>query len=111
MSEEVQRREERERLQREQNAADLMAVLETAQGRRFVSRLIFEFGGLQAISFSSDSHQHAYNDGQRRVALEVEREARLVAPRLWALMHQERITLIGARLVAHADDAGNKTDQ
>lgn len=104
---EVARREERERLQREQHAADLKAVLELPQGRRFVSRLLFEHGALQEQGYSPDSRQHAFHDGQRAVGIALDREVRLAAPQLWALMHQERITAIATRL---DQEAGLKSD-
>lgn len=108
MSAEVDRRKEREQQQREQNKADLKAVLETPQGRRFISRLLFEHGGLQAQGFTSDARQHAFHDGQRAVGVALEREVKAADLRLWALMHQERITDIASQL---PDDSGNKTDQ
>lgn len=103
----VARREERERLQREQHAADLKAVLELPQGRRLVSRLIFEHGALQEQGYSPDARQHAFHDGQRAVGIALDREVRRVDARLWKLMHQERITAIGSQ---SDEDAGLKTD-
>lgn len=104
----VEQREERERLQREQHAADLKAVLELPQGRRFVSRLIFEHGALEEQGYSADARQHAFHDGQRAVGIALNREARLVDRRLWALLHQERITRLGLEL---DEDVGNQSDQ
>lgn len=108
MTGEVAQREKREKLQREQYAADLKAVLELPQGRRFVSRLLFEHGALQEQDFTPDPRQHAFYAGQRAVGVALEREVRAADLRLWALMHQERITSIASKL---PDDVGNKTDQ
>ncbi len=104
----VELREERERLQREQHAADLKAVLELPQGRRFISETIFETCGLQRMGFAGDPRQHAYYDGQRRIGMELDAAAKLADKRLWALMHQERITRLGDEL---DEDSGNKSDQ
>ena len=107
MADEVAEREKREKLRREQNQADLKAVLELPQGRRFVSRLLFEYGALQEQDFTLDARQHAFFAGQRAVGVTLEREVQTVDRRLWALLHQERITTIASQL---PDDVGNKTD-
>lgn len=105
---EVEQQKEREQRKRERNAADLKAVLELPAGRRFVERLLFEYGALQAQDFTIDARQHAYFAGQRAVGVTLERDVRAADLRLWALMHQERITELASKL---PDDAGTKTDQ
>lgn len=108
MADEVAQRQAREKLQREQHAADLKAVLELPQGRRFVLRVIFEHGALQEQGYTPDARQHAFHDGQRAVGIELDREVQRADRRLWQLMHQERLTDIASRL---PDDTGNKSDQ
>lgn len=49
-------------------AADFKAVLESAEGRRFVYRILAE-GGIYQSSFNSDPLVMAYNEGRRALAL------------------------------------------
>lgn len=107
MADTAEAREERERLAREQARADLKWLLEQPQGRRTLRRLIFEHGGMQEQGFTQDARQHAFHDGQRQVGISLDRELKQADRRLWALMHQERITELGAEL---EQDVGNESD-
>jgi hypothetical protein len=92
----------REELRREQNKADFRAVLSTPEGRRVLERMVFEFGGFQEATLTPR------HEGQRDVAIALDRELYLTAQDGWALMHAERLERM--RLVVH-DPKPNKTDQ
>lgn len=93
--EEVEKRleeqQQREKLAREQRAADWKTLLDSPAGRRSLELVIFEFGGLQAQAHSQSKLQRAFNDGQRQVAIELDRELKAVSKDGWARMHTERI--------------------
>lgn len=104
---ELERRREREELQRTQRRSDLRAVMSTPEGRRFVARLIYEHGALNELGFHTDARQHAFNDGQRSVGWHLEAEVRREARDAWALMEHERITDAALEL---PDEEPHKTD-
>lgn len=70
-----------ERLRAERDADDLRAVLGTAEGRRVLQRLIFDWGGLHRASFrGEDTHATAFCEGQRSFATRLMAEIGATAP-------------------------------
>lgn len=99
--------EERAELERSQRKADLVELAALPAGRRLLERLVFEFGGLQAQPHHPDPYQRAFNDGQRQVAIELDRELYLATQDGWALMHAERVERLRT---VQLDPKPNKTD-
>lgn len=92
---------------REENAsktrdADLVEVLQTSTGRRFVARVVYELGGLKALGFNVDPHLRDFQQGQRAVGVALEKEVRRVDVALWARMENERTEQLRAEPVAIA---------
>ena len=104
---ELQKRENEERLAREQLKADLSETLSTPAGRRTLEHIVYELGGLQSIAFAADARQHAFNEGQRRVGIELDRELERADVDRWAQMHFEHLERIRLRV---RDPKPNKTD-
>lgn len=101
------KREERERLDREQLVADLTEVLSLSAGRRVLEHVVYDLGALQMLSFAVDPRQHAYNEGQRAVGVALNRELERAAVDRWAQMHFERLERIR---LEPCDPNPNKTD-
>lgn len=108
IEQELAQRELHQRLEREQNRDDLKFLLSTPQGQRVLTRVVFEFGGLQQIAYSPDARQHALNEGQRTVGAAMEREIFMADRDGWARMHAERIEKIRSIPI---DEKPNKSDQ
>lgn len=104
----VAERQAQEDLARAQRKADWAWLLSQPAGRRSLELLVFEFGGLQEQPHHPDPYQRSFNDGQRQVAIALDRELRLADVDKWALMHAERIERIRN---APVDSQPNKTDQ
>jgi hypothetical protein len=63
-------RDELKDLESQQQIDDLIAVMSTTQGRRFVWRLLSE-AGVYRTSFSCDVALMSFNEGKRNVGLEL----------------------------------------
>lgn len=87
-TEEREAAEEKARLAREQQEADLREVLRLPAGRRFVAQLLAN-GRLAAPSYTGDAIATAYNEGQRSVAVGLWRQARKLAPLEFPALAQE----------------------
>lgn len=74
-------------------AADLDTIMRSEAGRRFMYRMVFRIGLLQARSFDSSGQMMAYNEGRRAMALLLLSETQAVCPELWMEMLKERIAL------------------
>jgi len=57
-------------LEAQQQISDLLAVMSTAQGRRFIWRLLSE-SGVYRTSFSCDIALMSFNEGKRNIGLEL----------------------------------------
>lgn len=99
---------ERERMARELEAADLRAVMGTAEGRRFMWRLLGRCGFLSA-SFNHSGSIMAFNEGRRGVALELFHEIEQVCPEQYLAMQGEAIE--AARKAAELALLDNALDQ
>lgn len=86
---EVEKRKADEALVRAQRKADWSALLRTPEGRRSLALVIFEFCGLEASVHSSSEHQSKFNDGQRIVAIVLQRELKLADYDGWMKMRAE----------------------
>jgi hypothetical protein len=98
---------ERRKLLAQQEVEDLMSVMSTRPGRRFVARILFEFCGLEVLGYATDPSMHAFNTGQRAVGLHLDKAVFLAARGSWALMRAERIQTLHDLPV---DAAPHKTD-
>lgn len=77
---------ERVRLERERN--ELLAVWNTYDGRAVQHRRLARCGVFR-LSFSRDTHQTAFNEGERNIGLEELALMTALAPELYTLMMQE----------------------
>jgi len=75
-----------------QDAADLDAIMRTTSGRRFMYRMVFLVGKLQARSYDSSGQAMAFNEGRRAMALSLLNETQAICPELWMAMLKERIS-------------------
>lgn len=67
-------------IQREQEKADLLSVLETPAGRRVLARLVRVAGVTGPAYAPGDALATAYNEGLRRMGLMIMDEVRAVEP-------------------------------
>jgi hypothetical protein len=80
---------EKARLEADQAAADLKAVMADPAGRRFVWRLL-ELAGIYRASFAGEStHATAFNEGQRSGGLRMLSEIFSACPGSYELMVKE----------------------
>jgi hypothetical protein len=86
-------------------AADLDAIMRSEAGRRFMYRMVFRIGLLQARSFDSSGQMMAFNEGRRAMALLLLAETQAVCPELWMVMLKERIALEEATQEAREEAA------
>lgn len=93
---------EREKLAAEQRDADLLAVMQTAWGRRFMMRLL-RGAHVGELSYRAElTHATAFNEGVRDMGCKLELELKRVCFELWLLMHRENPP---ANLVHRGSDA------
>jgi hypothetical protein len=87
----VQRAEELEQLLRDNQLADLRAVLATEPGRRLIWRLLVEEGGLFQQTFREGRPDtSAFFEGKRSIALFVQAEIGQADPTAFERMRAER---------------------
>lgn len=86
----VVRARDRDKLRAERDAADLKAVLSTAQGRRFFWRLVGKTGLLR--SSMTGNSQTFYLEGRRSIGIELWDEMEQTAPEAYLLMLNEART-------------------
>lgn len=86
--EQVARGRETEAIRREREDNELRTVLGTYAGRSVAWRLL-ERCGIYELSFSSDSHNTAFREGNRNVGLFLLSELMRVAPDAYAQMQRE----------------------
>lgn len=92
------------KLEAEQRDADLLAVMQTPAGRRFVFRLLSN-AKLEEHSYAGElTHGTAYNEGVRDMAVKLNRELKRVSWKLWLLMHEEH----EPKLVHRGGDASTR---
>lgn len=101
-------RKQRDEIERQEQERDWKLVLSTEGGRRAMSRVLFEYCGLQSSAFSPDGRVHAFNEGQRKVGLELNAALERIARDPWCLMHAERLERIR---LAEVDPAPHKTEE
>ncbi len=75
------------RRKRDQDNADLISVMETHAGRRFVWRIL-ESAGLYKLSYTGNSETF-FNEGQRNIGLKLLSDLLKVAPEEYVRMTQE----------------------
>jgi hypothetical protein len=75
------------RRKRDQDNADLISVMETHSGRRFVWRIL-ESAGLYKLSYTGNSETF-FNEGQRNIGLKLLSDLLKVAPEEYVRMTQE----------------------
>jgi hypothetical protein len=76
---------------RRQYDEDLLAVMRSPVGRRFIWRLVDDTTGVFASSFTGNSETF-FREGRRSVGLFVMNEIRRVAPTETVHMYQEQLT-------------------
>lgn len=69
------------KLAREQELADLRAVLNKPQGMRMVKRLL-ALSNAFGMSFATDPYSTAFNEGLRQMGIVILRDAQEAAPEL-----------------------------
>ncbi len=85
----IKRQRQRERATLEQRKADILSVLSTKQGRRFVWRLLQD-GGIFRLSFvAGQVDVTAFHEGERNQALRLFVDATKWAPDLYLKMARE----------------------
>ena len=72
---------DKQKLAREQELADLHAVLNNPQGMRMVKRLL-ALSNAFGMSFATDPYSTAFNEGLRQVGIVILRDAQEAAPEL-----------------------------
>lgn len=77
-------------LRREQNRADLAAVLATPEGRRVLG-LILAMTNILGPSTAPDPYQTAFNEGMRRVGLWLKKSMDVINPRYFPDILKEQI--------------------
>lgn len=79
--------ESKARRKRDQDNEDLLAVMSTHEGRRFVWKIL-ESAGLYKLSYTGNSETF-FNEGQRNVGLKLLSELQKVTPDEYLRMTQE----------------------
>ena len=74
---------DKQKLAREQELADLRAVLNKPQGMRMVKRLL-ALSNAFGMSFATDPYSTAFNEGLRQMGIVILRDAQEAAPELMA---------------------------
>ncbi|HTP25401.1 MAG TPA: hypothetical protein VMK12_07035 [Anaeromyxobacteraceae bacterium] len=96
----ARREEARQRL-----AADVVEVLSTSSGRRFLWHLLQSEGFLFDASFSVENpHVTSFYEGKRSVAIALMQLAQQVAPREYVLMMDEELRAKADKVVQRAAD-------
>lgn len=85
----VRKAKQRERLQREQELADLRHVLETRPGRRFVWRLLAQAGCFRLSFTYAEPETTVFNEGRRSLGLLLMAEIHELDPSFYMTMAKE----------------------
>lgn len=96
--------------ERRKDLADIEKQMETAQGRRIIWRLL-EQTRVFATTFSSETLQMAFNEGQRNVGLQFLADVMEVAPKKYMVMTleaQERKRIVMAILEKEQETANEE---
>lgn len=84
------KRVEAEALAKAQSEADLVSVMSTPAGRRFVWRLL-QGAGITAASIAADTHETAFNEGRRAFGLRLMAEVQALARTHYLTMMHEML--------------------
>lgn len=99
---EARRRREKDELARNQVEEDLLAVMRTGPGRRFIWHMVYHRCALQGVSLEPTEFLRAVDTGRRLVGKELEQLAQRVAPHEW----WQAVDELREKLMEHA--AANK---
>lgn len=92
-AEQVNEATEKTKSRAERDRNDLVTVMQTPAGRRYVRRLVVETAGLYRSSYlngpTGRGSDPVFMEGMRNVGLEKYAEIMDVCPELWALAEQE----------------------
>lgn len=83
-------RRKRQRLEEEQQVADLSWLMSYPQGRRWLYRLIYGVCEVESGIWEASAAIH-YREGRRSVGIQVKNEAQAHAPGLYLTMIQEQL--------------------
>lgn len=86
--EQIRDAERKVKNRRDREINDLSVVLSDPHGRRFIWRILSECGVFQT-SFSPDSNQMYFNEGERNVGLKIFSEVNEVSPEAYLKMMKE----------------------
>jgi hypothetical protein len=91
----------------QQDEDDLQWVASTAQGRRFLARMIYRWGHLEEQSEKGEERSTSFNEGQRSIAIHLKSALDKASPRNHDLMVLERMDELRAhRVQPPADSSG-----
>lgn len=79
-------------LQREQEIADLRAVMSTAEGRRFIWKMLGDAGVFSPTFIAGAPDVSAFNEGARNVGLRLLGDITSEAPEQYLIMQKEAMT-------------------
>jgi hypothetical protein len=85
----VKRAKQKERLAAKREQDDLVTVLSTVQGRRYLWGLLADCGVFRLSYVPGASHQTEFNEGRRSIGLKTMAEIHAVDPALYVVMAQE----------------------
>lgn len=88
-AEQVQQAEIKQRSRQQKESADVVAVMSTAEGRRFVKRILDAAGVYQTSFVRGESDATAFNEGRRNVGLLILAAIDSADPQSYDLMMQE----------------------
>jgi len=91
LNEEKQAIEDRNRRKRERELGDLKKVLEKAEGRRFVWRILSQ-AGIFRTSFSPNALNMAFNEGGRNIGMIVLDDIMTATPDSFQRMQREYVS-------------------
>lgn len=100
----VKRAKQYEKQASERERADLLTVLDSVQGRRFVWKCLCDAGVFRLSHVPGDSHSTAFHEGRRSQGLALTLAIQQLNPSLYHRMAQEAHDLEHAYSAPKADD-------
>lgn len=87
--EQVKRAGEREKTDAEQNDDDIVSLMSTASGRRFVWRRLIQDAGIMSDRYAESGERMAFLNGRTNLALPILKDIDRLCPDQYDLMRRE----------------------
>lgn len=95
---------------RQQEIDDILTVLSTRQGRRYLWRIMGEAGVFRMSFIAGAADATAFNEGKRNLGASILTEIMDHAPKLFLTMQQEAIQDDEERKARESGDGGGRDD-